>query len=56
MASPHVAGAVALWLDDPGHNGAFADVLAALTAAGEPGPWAGDPDGIAEPLVNAAGL
>ncbi|MCC7477798.1 S8 family serine peptidase [bacterium] len=54
MASPHVAGAAALWLDD--HSGGFADVLAALQAAGESGSWPGDPDGISEKLVDAQSL
>jgi subtilisin len=57
MASPHVAGAAALWLDD--HSGGFSEVYAALTGAGEASPvggWPGDPDGIAEPLVDAQNL
>jgi subtilisin len=43
MASPHVAGSVALWFDS--NSGGFADVLAALQSSGEYGTWAGDPDG-----------
>lgn len=55
MASPHVAGAAALWLDDnPGDT--FAAVKAALQSNGEAGPWPGDPDGIPEPLVDAQPL
>jgi subtilisin family serine protease len=54
MSSPHVAGAAALWLDD--HSGTPQQVMDALIAAGEPGPWPGDPDGIAEPLVDAETL
>ena len=57
MASPHAAGAAALWLDD--HSGGFSEVYSALTGSGESAPgggWSGDPDGISEPLVNAATL
>ncbi len=57
MAAPHVAGSSALWLDD--HSGGFAEVYAALVSAGESAPvggWPGDPDGIAEPLVDAQNL
>jgi subtilisin family serine protease len=54
MAAPHVAGAAALWLDD--HSGTPQQVMDALIAAGEAGPWPGDPDGISEPLVDAETL
>lgn len=55
MASPHVAGAAALYRSlypaaDP------AGVRAGLLAAAEAGTWSGDPDGIAEPLVRVNGL
>ena len=69
MASPHAAGVVALMLEaEPGlapsevatllrasgqcPNGTWADAGADTTCAGQ-GQWGGDPDGIAEPLVNA---
>ena len=69
MASPHAAGVVALVLGaDPSlapsdvatilretgecPNSAWADAGADATCAGQ-GQWGGDPDGIAEPLVNA---
>ncbi len=57
MAAPHVAGAAALWLDS--HFGSPADVMNALISTGEAprrGKWSGDPDGIAEPLVDAETL
>ncbi len=55
MSSPHVAGAAALYRAR--NPGAGSDqVLAGLLSRGEPGPFPGDPDGIAEPLVNVAGL
>lgn len=57
MASPHVAGAAALWLDN--NNGGFAEVLAALTAEGfvPGGGWGSyDKDGVTEPLVIADSL
>lgn len=56
MASPHVAGAAALWLDS--NSGGFSAVKAALTAIppAEAGPWSGDPDAYPEPLVNAEPL
>lgn len=54
MSAPHVAGAAALWLDD--HSGTPQQVMEALIALGEAGPWPGDPDGIAEPLVDAETL
>jgi subtilisin family serine protease len=56
MASPHVAGAAALYRSD--HPGAKpADVAAALKSAGNPG-WSttGDPDGIHETLLNVDAL
>jgi subtilisin len=50
MASPHVAGAAALYLST--HPGATpAQVRAALLAAGT-ADWAGDPDTTHEPLLN----
>ena len=50
MASPHVAGAAALFLST--HSGATpAQVRAALTAAGT-FDWIGDPDSTQEPLLN----
>ena len=50
MATPHVAGAAALYLaQNPGASPQ--QVRQALIAHGGPGPWAGDPDGIPEPLV-----
>ena len=52
MASPHVAGAAALYLST--HRGASpATVRTALRTAGT-SDWAGDPDGTHEPLVNVA--
>lgn len=63
MASPHVAGSAALWISDGNLTATPAQVKAALAAAARPalfywtgGQWPGDPDGIAEPLVYAAGL
>jgi subtilisin family serine protease len=56
MASPHVAGAAALYM--AGHPAAGpAAVRAALQAAGT-AQWSGvgDPDGIHEPLVNVTGF
>lgn len=69
MASPHVAGAAALWLDsnsvssdnDPTNN--YLQVENALIAAGvfynpddHTEPWPGDPDNYREPLVFAPSL
>jgi subtilisin len=54
MASPHVAGAVALWADN--NSGGFSAALAALQASGEYGGWTGDPDATHEPLVDAETL
>jgi len=61
MASPHVAGAAALWLDS--NSGDFDDVYSALIATGvfynpdNPSvPWPGDPDNYREPLVYARDL
>jgi subtilisin len=54
MASPHVAGSLALWFDS--NSGTFADALAALQSSGEFGTWTGDPDGNYEKLVDAQGL
>ncbi len=57
MAAPHVAGSAALWLDS--HIGSPSDVMNALITAGEApkrGKWPGDPDGVAEPLVDAENL
>jgi len=54
MASPHVAGAFALWFDS--HTGAPADAITAVKAAGESGTWPGDPDGIHEKLIDAQNL
>ena len=52
MASPHVAGAAALYLST--HRGASpAEVKAALIGAGT-FDWTGDPDVIQEPLVNVS--
>jgi len=55
MASPHVAGAVALYLAN--NSGALpADVKDYLILTGEPAPdggWPGDPDDYAERLVDA---
>lgn len=50
MASPHVAGAAALYLST--HPGATpAQVRSALLAAGN-GDWVGDPDAVHEPLLD----
>lgn len=50
MATPHVAGAAALHLaQNP--SASPEEVRQALINQGKPGPWPGDPDGIAEPLV-----
>ncbi len=57
MASPHVAGAAALWLDN--NDGGFAEVLSALTGEGyvPGGGWGSyDKDGVTEPLVIADSL
>jgi subtilisin family serine protease len=55
MASPHVAGAAALY--KAAHPSASAArVKAALLAAAQQGPLPGDSDGFAEPLLNIAGL
>jgi subtilisin family serine protease len=55
MASPHVAGAAALYIKtNPGAG--FTAVRDGLVAAGESGSWAGDPDGISEKLVDAQSL
>ena len=57
MASPHVAGAAALWLDN--NDGGFEEVKASLIAEGfvPPGGWGSyDKDGITEPLVMAESL
>jgi subtilisin family serine protease len=56
MASPHVAGSIALWLDDGDHATDFASVKAGIINNGWPGPWDGDPDNYPEPLVNAEPL
>lgn len=58
MASPHVAGAVALWVARNGRpvtgNAKDPAVRAILQDISEPvGPFAGDSDGIAEPMLNA---
>lgn len=54
MASPHVAGAAALYLST--HPGATpATVRTDLRAAGT-FDWTGDPDGTQEPLVNVSGF
>jgi hypothetical protein len=51
MATPHVTGAAALYVaNNPG--AAPAEVKAALIAGWEPGPIAGDPDGIGEGILN----
>ena len=56
MASPHVAGAAALYLSDHA-DASPAQVAAALKSAGNSG-WStsGDPDGIHEPLLNVDAL
>jgi len=68
MATPHVAGAAALYIGT--HPAATADqVRQALVGSGEcagtaapagdvvcDGGWLSDPDGVWEPLVDAAGL
>jgi subtilisin family serine protease len=54
MASPHVAGAAALYKST--HPTATpAQVKTALQAAGTYD-WTGDPDGSQEPLLNVSGL
>ncbi|MCB1188077.1 S8 family serine peptidase [bacterium] len=55
MASPHVAGAAALFCSSNA-GATFNTVRSGLIAAGEAGSWAGDPDGISEPLVDAQSL
>ena len=51
MASPHVAGAAALYkVRNP--QATPAQVRLAVLAAAEPGPISGDPDGYAEGIVN----
>jgi len=55
MASPHVAGAAALYIAT--HPGATpAQVKDALIAAQEPGPIPGDPDSTKEGIVNVKGF
>ena len=54
MASPHVAGAAALYLA-ANPEATPAEVKEALVAAGTDD-WSGDPDDEQEPLVSAAGL
>jgi subtilisin family serine protease len=50
MAAPHVAGAAALYIaQNPGASPQ--QVRQALINQGDPGPWPGDSDAIAEPLV-----
>jgi hypothetical protein len=50
MAAPHVAGAAALYIaQNPGASPQ--QVREALINQGDPGPWPGDSDAIAEPLV-----
>jgi subtilisin family serine protease len=58
MASPHAAGTVALWIARNGRpatgNAKDPAVRAILAQSAEAvGAFAGDPDGIAEPLINA---
>lgn len=55
MASPHVAGAAALWIEDHPADG-FSAVRSGLLSFAEAGTWAGDPDGISEPLIDAQSL
>lgn len=65
MASPHVAGAVALYIQEHGraNNGAGVDAIKqALINAGDPAPCDtgngqcnDDPDGVQEPLIKVAG-
>ncbi len=61
MATPHVAGAIALLLDDnPEGDGDpsddFQQMYDALQAAAESGVWFGDPDGNYEKLVDCENL
>jgi len=56
MAAPHVAGAAALYIaqyvaQNAGASPSPQQVRQALINQGEPGPWSGDRDVIAEPLV-----
>ncbi len=51
FATPHVAGAVALFIAQNGRVGPAA-VKAALLATADPGPIPGDPDGYAEGVLN----
>lgn len=58
MASPHVAGAAALYLSDPANSGKTpAQVKSALLSAGT-SDWnnSDDPDGVKEPLLNVSGF
>ena len=58
MASPHVAGAAALYLSDPANSGKTpAQVKAALIGAGTTD-WSDsdDPDNIKEKLLNVSGF
>jgi subtilisin family serine protease len=50
MVSPHVAGAAALWVAENGL------VKSAAWQSGDPEYFAGDTDGIAEPLLNVGAL
>lgn len=57
MASPHVAGAIGLYLSaraKPTNGTQAAAVRAAIIAAGTPGAFPGDPDMVAEPLLNVS--
>jgi len=59
MASPHVAGAAALYVSLHGLTKNAAGVQAvgdALKAAGDPGPVSGDPDLFPEPVLNVSAL
>jgi subtilase family serine protease len=49
MAAPHVTGAAALYLAQ--NPGASPQQVRQALIQGKPGPWPGDPDAIAEPLV-----
>lgn len=55
MASPHVAGAAALYLARNPRTSPAA-VQAALMSAGTADDWSGDPDGTVEPLLKVAAL
>ena len=56
MAAPHVTGAAALYIAQQNPGASPQQVRQALISQGKPGPWSGDRDAIAEPLVYVGAL